>query len=62
MKMPWSSSVDELSSSETRFVTHRAARRTATVAACMAAALALAGGVAIGRYGGVAPAPSAAGA
>ncbi|MFX1764708.1 M23 family metallopeptidase [Paraburkholderia sp. A1RI-2L] len=64
MKMPWSSSVDELSSGETRFVTHRAARRTAMAAACVAAAIALAGGVAIGRYSGTAPAlaSSAAGA
>lgn len=61
MKMPWSSSVDELSSGETRFVTQRAARRTAVVAACAAAALALAGGVAIGRYGGMALAPAGAG-
>jgi murein DD-endopeptidase MepM/ murein hydrolase activator NlpD len=57
MKMPWSSSVDELSSGETRFVTHRAARRTAMVAACSAAAVALAGGVAIGRYSGAVDAP-----
>lgn len=61
MKMPWSSSVDELSSGETRFVTHRAARRTAVVAACAAAALALAGGVAIGRYSGMALASAGAG-
>lgn len=60
MKMPWSSSVDELSSGETRFVTHCAARRTATAAACLAAALALAGGIAIGRYSGIALAPSGA--
>ncbi|QBR00806.1 M23 family metallopeptidase [Paraburkholderia pallida] len=59
--MPWSSSVDELSSGETRFVTHRAARRTAVVAACAAAVLALAGGIAIGRYGGMALAPAAPG-
>ncbi|MDR3097079.1 MAG: M23 family metallopeptidase [Paraburkholderia sp.] len=56
--MPWSSSVDELSSGETRFVTHRAARRTVLAAACAAAALALAGGVVIGRYGSMAAAPA----
>ncbi|WP_245004754.1 M23 family metallopeptidase [Paraburkholderia sacchari] len=60
MKMPWSSSVDELSSGETRFVTHRAARRTAVVAACVVAAIALAGGVAIGRYSGTVSAPASA--
>ncbi|CAB3796607.1 hypothetical protein LMG28688_04351 [Paraburkholderia caffeinitolerans] len=62
MKMPWSSSVDELSSGETRFVTHRAARRTAMAAACVATAIALAGGVAIGRYSGTAAAPASTGA
>lgn len=61
MKMPWSSSVDELSSGETRFVTHCAARRTAIAAACAAAVLALAGGIAIGRYSGVALASAGAG-
>ncbi|WP_411192208.1 M23 family metallopeptidase [Paraburkholderia sp. B3] len=54
---PWSDSVDDLAGRDTRFVTHRTARRTAIAAALATATLALAGGVAIGRY--LAPAPVA---
>ncbi|WP_321786259.1 M23 family metallopeptidase [Paraburkholderia sp. J94] len=50
MKMPWSSSIDELSSGGTRFVTQRAARRTLIATACVAVVVSLAGGIAIGRY------------
>ncbi|WP_321818068.1 MULTISPECIES: M23 family metallopeptidase [unclassified Paraburkholderia] len=57
MKMPWTSSVDELSSGETRFVTHRVARRTAICTACVVGLAALAGGVAIGRYSSVVDVP-----
>lgn len=58
MKMPWTSSVDELSSGDTRFVTHRAARRTAICTACAVGVAALAGGVAIGRYSSVVDVPT----
>lgn len=47
---PWSGSVDDLAGSGTRFVTQRAARRAAIAVALATAAIALAGGVAIGRY------------
>jgi murein DD-endopeptidase MepM/ murein hydrolase activator NlpD len=47
---PWSDSVDDLAGRGTRFVTQRAARRTAIAAALATAGIALAGGVAIGRY------------
>jgi hypothetical protein len=50
VKSPWSDSVDDLAGRNTRFVTQRSARRTAIAAALATAALALAGGVAIGRY------------
>ncbi len=62
MKMPWASSVEELSSGETRFVTHRAARRTAIYTACAVGIAALAGGVAIGRYSSVVDVPTGPGA
>lgn len=64
MKSPWSASADDLAAPGTRFVTQRAARRTAIAAALVTAALALAGGVtggiAIGRYTAAAPVASAA--
>ncbi|HEV3428559.1 MAG TPA: M23 family metallopeptidase [Paraburkholderia sp.] len=62
MKMPWTSTVDELSSGETRFVTHRAARRTVICTACAVGVAALAGGVAIGRYSSVVDVPTGPGA
>ncbi|WP_322054516.1 M23 family metallopeptidase [Paraburkholderia bannensis] len=62
MKMPWTSSVDELSSGDTRFVTHRAARRTVVCTACAVGVAALAGGVAIGRYSSVVDVPTGPGA
>ncbi|WP_322048525.1 M23 family metallopeptidase [Paraburkholderia sp. J67] len=62
MKMPWTSSVNELSSGETRFVTHRAARRTAICTACAVGIAALAGGVAIGRNSSVVDVPTGPGA
>jgi len=50
MKTPWSGSIDDLAKSGTRFVTHRAARRRVVAASIAAGVVALAGGVAIGRY------------
>ncbi|WP_176081997.1 M23 family metallopeptidase [Paraburkholderia tropica] len=54
MKLPWSSSNDELSRGGTRFVTQRAARRTLIATAGAAALVSLAGGIAIGRFSGAA--------
>ncbi|RAR65263.1 peptidase M23-like protein [Paraburkholderia unamae] len=50
MKLPWSGAAEDLTKGDIRFVTHGAARRTAIVSACAAAALALGGGVAIGHF------------
>ncbi|WP_233867795.1 M23 family metallopeptidase [Paraburkholderia adhaesiva] len=55
MKMPWSASIDDLSKSGTRFVTHRAARRIAIAASLGVGVVALAGGIAIGRHSGETP-------
>jgi murein DD-endopeptidase MepM/ murein hydrolase activator NlpD len=62
MRMPWTSSVDELASGDTRFVTHRAARRTVICTACAVGVAALAGGVVIGRYSSVVDVPTGPGA
>ncbi|RQH01179.1 M23 family metallopeptidase [Paraburkholderia dinghuensis] len=53
--MPWSASIDDLAKTGTRFVTHRAARRIAIAASLAVGAVALAGGIAIGRHTGEAP-------
>lgn len=52
MKTPWSASIDDLAKRDTRFVTHRAARRVVIAASLVAGVVALAGGIAIGRYAG----------
>jgi murein DD-endopeptidase MepM/ murein hydrolase activator NlpD len=61
MKTPWSGSIDDLASSGTRFVTHRAARRVVIAVSVAVGVVALAGGIAIGRYAGDAAASGAAG-
>lgn len=55
MKALWSGSIDDLAKSGTRFVTHRVARRAAFAASLAASVVALAGGIAIGRYSAGAP-------
>ena len=61
MKAPWSGSIDDLAKSGTRFVTHRAACRVVLAVSLAVGVVALAGGIAIGRYAGQTPAGGAGG-